>query len=618
MKKNEMNSYINLFKALPVETRTNTFSDKYLNKGVLIEDSIIESYDEEKLKKVIKKLVPSDASMNKTFHKSWKKVRDASIEQLVIEQAMHYFTTYGFEALGCYDKDSVYIPNEKLKLEAEGGIEFVILRGITRDELKESVIKLGSSGIALNEDDLSDLITVIKANGLTIDISKIENKELAVRLCKELGIFPENPVEYLRLKVYEVTESSLLIKNRETIEAIKSNCNKNVFEDYEKEFGLTNLASIFYRFKPLFLAFKNEESATTINKIRKLATKYHKPIPEDCFAAVTKNLRNNTFNMSKFKKSLDNANLFRKIKLVQALFFYGNQNADGIVYAIRNGKSFATKIAPKNLNGGSEEVLDVTLKSIEKSLKHLKGKKIFMDANLAVPTSGKMFVGDIPFGSYFSTKKSLVLGVSWKDTTRRIDLDLSMSSVDAKVGWDARYRDNNFLFSGDIIAAPHGATEAFLVRKEVKDGTYLLNLNFFNAGYGKTSVVPFTMFVAEEKEYKRLEKNAMVSQDNMLFWAKSSIDSNRRQKTIGVLKVENGFKKFYAYEFKSGQRISASLDEKNRNKISYYNVYLDSIVEMCTLLENAGAEIVDSVEKADIDLSLASLTKVDLLKLLTP
>jgi len=63
--------------------------------------------------------------------------------------------------------------------------------------------------------------------------------------------------------------------------------------------------------------------------------------------------------------------------------------------------------------------------------------------------------------------------------------------------------------------------------------------------------------------------------------------------------------------------MSASNDEKSRNMISFYNVYLDSLLDMKTLMEWAGAELVDNTKEADIDLSLSSLTKDALIELMT-
>jgi hypothetical protein len=615
-----MKAYVNLFKALPVEARSKTFSTTYISDGVLVEDSVIEAHGGAKIAGLLRNLVPTDSQMNKTFHKSWKKVRDASIEQLVIEQVIHYFTTYGFEALGFYSEETVYIPNEKLELEAKGGITFYVLRGITRDEMVDAIHKLISSGIALSEQDLTDLVEIIEDQKLQIDPAKSSNREMTVRLYQLLEITPKDPVEYLRLKIHGATESSLLIKSKEAIKAISDSYNSalgkriNAFREYEKEYGLDGLASIFYRFKPLFLAFKNKKSAATVNRIRRLAKKHHQPMQEDYIAAVTKNLRNGTFNPQKLKKSLDKANLFRKVKLAQALQFYDNKEAHGIVYAIRNGKSFADTIKPLG-NNGTQGALSIVWDSLGADLSHVKGKKIFMDAGLVVPTSGKMFLGDVPVGSYFSTEDSLVVGVSWEDLGRtRVDLDLSIISVDGKMGWDGYYRDSSFLFSGDITAAPHGATEAFLIRADSEDGIYLLNLNYFNAQEGKE--VPFTLFVTKEKEYKRMDRNAVMSQDSMVFWADSSIDGKFKQKTIGVLKIKNGTKTFHAFEFKTGRGITSRNNEKSRNTISYYDKYLDSLLDLLTLMEWAGAKIVDNPEKADIDLSMKALTKTTLVDLL--
>jgi hypothetical protein len=615
-----MKAFVNLFKALPVEARSKSFSTEFIDKGVLVEDSVIEAHGSTKVSKLVRSLVPTDSQMNKTFHKSWKKVRDASIEQLVIEQVIHYFTTYGFEALGFYNEDTVYIPNEKLELEAKGGITFYVLRGITQQELGKQVDRLIASGIALAEQDLNDLVKIIKDRRLQINPATSSNREMAVRLYNLLKIVPEDPVEYLRLRIYNLTESTLLIKNAETIKAISEAMEgnqfgklANVFSEYEKKYGLDGLASIFYRFKPLFLAFKNKKSAATVNRIRRLAKKHHKPMPEDYIAAVTKHLRNGTFNPRKLNKSLSKANLFRKVKLAQALQFYDNKEASGIVYAIRNGKSFADTIKP--LNSGTKGALSVVWDSLGSDLQHVKGKKVYMDAGLVVPTSGKMFLGDVPFGSRFSTEDSLVLGVSWSNLEHvRVDLDLSIISVGGKIGWDGYYRDDNFLFSGDITDAPHGATEAHLIRANSKDGIYLLNLNYYNAYDG--GVVPFTLFVTKEKEFKRMDKNAVMSQDNMVFWAESSIDSKFKQKIIGVLKIKGGVKTFHAFEFKTGRGITSRSNEKSLNTISYYDKYLDSLLDLRTLMEWAGAEMVDTPKKADIDLSLKSLTKNALIDLL--
>ncbi|RLF67440.1 MAG: hypothetical protein DRN26_02435 [Thermoplasmata archaeon] len=613
-----MNAYMRLFKALPVEKHTKSFSAEYIDKGVLVEDSVIQTYGN-RVDMFVRNLVPSNSEINKTFHKSWKKVRDASIEQLVAEQVLHYFSTYGLESLGLYNENTIYIPNEELKLDGKGGITFYVLRGITLAEIAEGVNRIISSGIALIDQELEDLQAIVRGNNLQVNLAICNNRELRVRLYKMFGTIPEDPVEYLRLIVYNATDSTLLIKSNDVIATImRRYCNEkvNVFEAYEKSFGLGGLASIFYRFKPIFLAFKNKTSASTINRIRRLAPKYHKPMQEDYLASVTKHIRNGTLQIPKLEECLRDANFFRKIKLTQAIRFYSNEDVSGIVYSIRNGKSFATKAKPINEN--TRGTLLTILDSLVNDLSHLRNKKVFMDAELAVPTSGKMFLGDIPFGTSFSTKDSLVIGVSWKDVSERsVDLDLSIIHSGGKVGWNTSYRNSSLLFSGDITSAPHGATEAFLVRADANDGVYLVNLNYYNAEC-VCMPVPFTLFVTKEKEFSRINKNAMMSQDNMLFWARSDIQPKHKQKIVGILRVKDGVKTFYAFESKTGRSIVSAVDQKSLNTISYYDKYLDSLLKLRSLLELAGVRIVNTPEEADIDLSLKTLTKLKLLELLCP
>jgi len=611
---------LSLFKAAPVDKNSKTFSMDYINFGVLVEESVISKYSKRKVKEFVMDLVPANSELNKTFHKSWDKVKDSPIGILVAEQILHYMSTYGLAEMGLYNDSTVYIPNEELNLDDDGETTFYVLRGITVDEMLVRTNKILSTGVALNDNDLDSFIKIIKKYKLAIDPSLCRNREMAVRLYSILKITPEDPLEFLRLQVFIATGKSMLIKNKDTIEAISEEVRGNVFKKFEKKYGLTGLASIFYRFKPLFLAFKNHKSASTVNQIRRLAVKHHKPMAEDCIASVTKNLRNGSFNLKKLKSSLSNANIFRKIKLAQALGFYNNKDAEGVVYSIRNGKSFTSVTTPVD----TSKAATATLNSIGDSLKHLKGKRVYIDSNLAAPTSGKMFLGDVPFGSSFSTNKSMVVGVCWKNekTGRAIDLDLSIISLDGKVGWDGSYRDDNFLFSGDITSAPNGATEAFNIQSDAEDGTYLLNLNYYNAhdcDYDSGSdgaAVPFRMFVANHSEFVK-NKNSMVSQKRMLFWADSDIDAKCKQKAVGIIKIKDGVKTFYAFESKTGNRMTSSVGEQSRNMIDFYDKYLDSLLSIRSLLELSGAKVISDKNKDfDIDLSLHSLTKDKLINLL--
>jgi len=614
-----MQECIRLFKSLPVTKRTTDYATDWISKGVLIEKSIVNQYTPAQINSAIENLVPSNEDMNKTFHKSWQKIQNADLEQLMIEQVLHYLTTYGFQSIGTYSPETIYIPVEASDLDPDTQLPFFILNGITAEELKDRVQKLISVNIALSETDLSDIITVINHHNLQIDPSQTNNKELSVRLYDSLNMIPSDPTEFLRLQIYIATESSLLIKNDETIEQLKA-IPINVFKPYELTYGLNPLASIFYRYKPLFLALKNKRSAHTVNKIRKLAPVHHKPMRENYMNIVTREIRSNAFGIDRLNGALKNAPIFQKLKLLQAIDFYRNPSIKGVIYKIRNGKAFTTTAQPLE-NKHQVDLANawtVTYKSILRDLSFLEGKKIYIDSDLSVPTSGKMFCGNVPFGSSFTTGEALAVGISWKDVNgKQIDLDLSVITPFEKVGWDARYRNENILFSGDITAAPNGATEACLIYQKARPDLYVFNLNYYNA-YGSFSpTVPFTLFVTTENEYTRMNKNSLVSKNNLLFYADMEIDPARKQKTIGILEAGPLSRTFYVTDLKTGNFRSVAVDERAELSIDYYRNYLRTLVPLCALLDDAQVTFVDKPEEADIDLSLKSLTKDKLISLIT-
>ncbi len=328
-----MISTIELFKALPIETKRKKTDKKLLEKtikkGFVFSPEVVANYTNyDELINLVEEVIGiSGEKLNNSFHKSWAKVRDASIEQLVVEQLVHYFTTYGFEDLGIYNENSIYVPNEKLELpENIDGIELTVIKGYTKKELKTKLLNLLSSGIALGEDTIKNVLDVANFVGISEkNVEDIKNKEVRVALYDNLKMFPNKPIEFLRYLIYKATNKTLLIKSSDLIEEIKNTEDvksiDKLFKDFEKKNGLSSLAEIFYRFKPIFLAFrKNDILKSRINKIRKLAVKYHKPMSEDYLNSITAKLKKGEkINKKKLEEELKKVNIFRKIRLAYAL-----------------------------------------------------------------------------------------------------------------------------------------------------------------------------------------------------------------------------------------------------------------------------------------------------------
>ncbi|MBD3404644.1 MAG: hypothetical protein GF411_00735, partial [Candidatus Lokiarchaeota archaeon] len=151
-----MKSTIRLFSAVPIrENRTKHASQSILEttvrRGFVFSPEVIHNYSEEQLHELVQiietEIGLTPEQMNNTFQKSWGKVRDVSMYQLVIEQLIHYFTTYGFQALDIYDEHSVYVPHGDLDIpELNEDVKLVVIKGYTKAELQKKILALLESG----------------------------------------------------------------------------------------------------------------------------------------------------------------------------------------------------------------------------------------------------------------------------------------------------------------------------------------------------------------------------------------------------------------------------------------------------------------------------------------
>jgi|TARA_Y100000310_G_C20658358_1_gene803246 hypothetical protein len=626
-------STIRLFRALEVSNKTKKKPTKKLLKdtikyGFVFSPEVVHNFSSINLDKLIKLIRDEEGispeELNNAFHKSWKKIREASIEQLVLEQITHYFTTYGFEAYGVYNKDSVYIPAEKLEIPKINvkEIKLVKIKGYTKEELKNKLLNLLKSGVALKQSTIKDILNICYYINIEKSlIDKIKNREVRAALYDHFGLVPENPIEFLRFVIYKTTGNTLLIKDDNTINSIVENADEkmllNLFVKYHKKYGLQKLGKIFLRFKPLFLALRvDNKMRTIINKIRKYAIEHHKPFKEDYLNTVTAKIKNRTtINKNELIEELNKVNTFRKIRLAYALRLRTKSTAS-ILYKIRNGKGFATELKFTEKNK-AKRVYDIVIDSIIQDISNnVKGKKIYIPKNItyALPATEKQFTDKFPNGTCITIPKDMIVGVHWKNIGgQRIDLDLSMVSVDQKIGWDARYRTQNVLFSGDMTDAQgKGATELFYVKKR-RMGSYLLFLNYYNFGRSKVPV-PHKIILAQERA-SNFGMNYMVDPNNIVTLSKSKI--NEKQKILGLLVTTVRDCKFYFGETYIGSSITSKRTEFAKNARNYLFNFFTKSITLNDILEKSGAKLVKNKNNCDIDLSPESLEKDTILNLIS-
>jgi len=663
-----MKATLKLFKALPIKSWEDIhyqvdeeLTKRTIKMGFIFAPEILYHYSnyDELIDLVQDVYGITPEKLNNAFHKSWQKIKNTDIEQLVVEQIAHYLTTYGKESGEpelylleketqwgvadlstrvhqledidmdrIMDKDYIYIPKEALdipELEMDN-IKLVVIKGYNKRQLKEKLLNLLNMGIALSEDTIQDVIDVALFVSIgEQDLATIRNKEVKATMYSYLDLVPLNPVEFLRLVVYKITGKTLLIKSSELITELKEAKDIHLiklFELYRDLYGFERLAEIFYRFKPLFLALRtNRKLKTIVNKIRRLAVKHHKPMPEDYLNSITAKIkREEGIDYERLLSELGKVNTFRKIRLAYALK-YRTKDVDSILYKIRNGKGYATEFSFDNKDD-AQVILNDVLNSIVKDIsKNVKDKKIYIPDNITytLPATEKQFTGNFPSGSYITIPKDMVFGIHWENVgSNRIDLDLSVISKDIKIGWDSSYRteDKGILFSGDITDAtkPNGATELFYIKRQIKSALILL-VNYFN--FNAEVEVPFKIIVAKE-EVKDFKQNYMVNPNNIFAVANSII--KQQQKILGLAITTTDECRFYFAETYIGNSITSFNSKFIEHCRKYLFNFYEHTIKLNNVLEMAGAKLVSNKERfdigLDIDLSPESLEKDTILNLI--
>ncbi|WP_294307330.1 hypothetical protein [uncultured Chryseobacterium sp.] len=523
--------------------------------------------------------------LNKTFHKSWQKIKDSTRAQLLLEQVYHYISTYGSDFRG-----EIFIPNEVLNVP-DLKLTFKVIKAYTEKEMIEKCLSLLSSGIALKEETIDDVLSVLH-NDLHYDFTgkeNIRNKEAIIKIADRYDVFPENPVEFFRYVVYKTTRETLLIKNDDLINRIiQSKFNPTwLFES----FGLEKLAQIFNRFKPLFLAYKNR-APKTINRISKLSKVHHQPL--------VSNPLNNATNMLLENSDLhwlENATPFALFKALSACYarMYG-QNT--FVYRVRNGKSWTKQSTGTSVN----ELNYGFILTYLKSKYNFSGKKFYFPENVefGLPTSEKMFVGNIPTGTRFFGER-LAVGIYWKNAWGAFDIDLSGLNIAGKIGWNSAYNQNEgqLMYSGDITNAPDGAVEYLYANRGLAAPTLVMS-NVFNGN----SDCGYKIIIG---------KGDAVSYDYMMnpnnLFAEARCQSVQKQTIVGMLLPKNEKQCFVLLNFGAGHsHVSGNTEVSVMATNALYQQWYEPL-SFNHLIQELGAEIVPHREEADFDFSLDKLEK---------
>jgi len=576
---------------------------------------------------------------NATFYKTWEDVTSKSRLELLIDQLIHYATTYGTD----FSMGNGYVPND-------GDIEdipyesYKLILPITNDELYQKCFDTLCSGIALNGNTMTTLcdfvVTYVKYVGdVDINIDAIKNREALIYICDQLGLVPQEKFSLLRYIVFKTTGETMVIKNNEMYRRITNSCNPFDFTRL-KECNIIALSSIFLRYKKLFLAFRHttKQNAEIINKMRRLAKKTHAPMEPGFW----QNIFSIHQSIDDMEKHLGELTSYKKVALMQSCIERSraaHSGNDEHLYIVRNQKSFVRKDYKVNadityLAGVYAVLYNSLLETLKKnSIKEVKetnpetGEVItrlvpktirFAEGlNVSLPTSEKSFIGNYPFGTAFDMTTDNFIGIYWRNEWNTHDFDLSVleciepdkgRTYWQRIGWCGDYQNsnNNIVFSGDMTNASPEATEILYIRKNNKNIKGVVRVNQFSGCLPSK----FRLFVGQEM-ISNLTKNYMVNPNSIRLNVEVPVETSKDQ-TIAVLNGDSIV--LMNINMKSCRISNATPYTKGLIEQVYEKSHC--FVQTRDILKDAGFQIVGDDYDGTPDIDFANLEKDSLISIM--
>ena len=476
------------------------------------------------------------SNYNSTFYKCWEQVENTPAESLLIDQLMHYASTYGsnFQAEPFIVNDNpVEVPYTS----------YTIIQPATDEEIFNRCKNMVTSGIALKSATAELVIECMLEYPLLcleVDPNEILNKEARCIWYDLTDTTPTDKFELMRFLMYKNTGSPMIVKDKESI--YKIGCKRYDLDELTRS-QIESLSEIFYRFKPLFLAMRRQSDVNKkiVNQIRRLAKDNHKPFRAGFWETIL-NAKDHRI-IKDVRERVGELSNFKLVQLIQAARErLISSNVEGpTMYQIRNGKIFLKENECQALDSRYyfyEEFMGVLAEQLIKNLsKKACTVKFPQDVTLACPSSEKNFIGAYPFGTRFAMKDKNFIGVYWRNEWGTRDFDLSSIDISGnKVGWNTSYRtqDNSLVYSGDMTNADPEATEYLLCKGNCPDS--VIYVNRYNGSNGSK----FELLYGDEPMgcMRPIYDNCkmlpyMVNPNNIKV--REMITSDSAQKMLGVI-----------------------------------------------------------------------------------
>lgn len=513
---------------------------------------------------------------NSTFYKSWATVRETSETQHIMNQLKHYESTYGtdFQGEAWYPSD---MGEEKIDFPYS---ELTLVESITESELVEKVKEIAYSSQAVSEDTL-EFLASFKDN---FELDKIGIRQLKIMLIDENYQF-KNGQECLSWMLYHFFDIGLLIKSTETLERLARQKITDGLYTCLKSNEIV-LSQVFLRNKAIFLSIKknmwiDSNVKKEINRLRKLAVKNHKPMAKSVWLSLPE------------MEETERKALFEKASIMKLTQLWNSLSSPTGLYRIRNGKAWVKDGVERQDN---TDILNEILVTIVSKIK--KDVKVFLPEgiNLAMPTSEKNFIGDLPQGSSVDLDTDSVFGIYWKNEWGAHDLDLHGKYLSGReIGWNSTHNLEKVAFSGDVTDAPKGASELFWLIDHDEFDPFIASVNKYR-GVDDMDTWKFE-FVFSKRDFKKPEafqKSYMLDPRKILVKSEFVLPRTSSEVTLGY--VNSGKFIFHTCQIGKTNLVPTSTRERMLE-----HLVSEKFLDVATILQFAGVEVITDIEKSQID-----------------
>lgn len=565
-----------------------------------------------------------------TFYATWDEVVSKSRLELLFDQLLHYYSTYGTD----YSLGNGYVPNDGSALQIPYE-KYQVIVPVSVEQLRDKCMAMLCSGVALAKQTMeacADFVVETLAKE-DIQISEIKNKEAQTYIASKLGILPTEPVALLRHIIYVTIGETMIIKNDKQIMSIRRSEHPFDFSTLDTK-RLEALASIFLRYKPLFIAFKYRDiydkntriirlersniNAPVINKLRKMAAVYHKPMKKSLFDTVL----SAPADLNEVHRRLPELTPFKVVSLMQAAkdrLLQIDKQQETRLFVIRNQKVYV-KSEPMRSDAQYRDYLKALYETFESYLVEKLSKKACVTTfpktfTLAMPASEKSFVGNMPFGTKYNMSDDNFIGIYWRNEWGTRDFDLSIVDENGrKFGWNAHFYDerkqdgHDIIFSGDMTNADPEATELFYFRRGCPIG--MVYVSRFNGDPGSR----YKLIVGEQT-IRNLTANYMVDPNNIRLSVDIESAADREQAVgcifdscLTLMALTTGGKRVATGD----QKLLECMKRKSQAFVSLENILRKAgFREPLACIANDGNEVLEPVV-----LDLTNLDKATLISLM--